>query len=78
MFPTAIIGGMMFLVGVELTKFVKNIRLNKDLLPMGVTVIVSLLSNMALGFVAGLAVYHLTRFIIRRRGTCSCNQSNVQ
>ena len=76
-FPTAIIGAMMFLVGVELTKFAKNIRPNKDLIPMGATVIISLLSNMALGFVAGLLVYHLTRFIVRRRGHCSCNQPNA-
>jgi MFS superfamily sulfate permease-like transporter len=78
MFPTAIIGAMMFLVGIELIKFVKNIRLNKDLLPMGATVIVSLLSNMALGFLVGLGFYHLTRFIIRRRGQCSCNQPSAQ
>jgi hypothetical protein len=73
-FPTAIIGAMMFLVGVELTKFAKNIRLSKDLLPMGATIIVSLLSNMALGFVAGLLVHYLIRFIMRRRGDSSSNQ----
>lgn len=73
-FPTAIIGAMMFLVGVELTKFAKNIRPSKDLLPMGVTIIVSLLSNMALGFVAGLLVHHMIRFIMRRRGYSSNNQ----
>jgi MFS superfamily sulfate permease-like transporter len=78
MFPTAIIGAMMFLVGVELIKFVKNISLNKDLLPMGATVIVSLLSNMAFGFIVGLGVYHLTRFIVRQRGQCSCNQPGTQ
>jgi xanthine/uracil/vitamin C permease (AzgA family) len=76
-FPTAIIGAMMFLVGVELTKFAKNIRPSKDLLPMGATIIVSLLSNMALGFVAGLAVYHLTRFITNRRDYYSGNQPNA-
>ena len=74
MFPAAIIGGMMFLVGIQLAKFVRNVRPSKDLLPMGTTIIVSLLSNMALGFVIGLAVYHLTRFIIRRKGYCSCNR----
>jgi MFS superfamily sulfate permease-like transporter len=73
-FPPAIIGAMMFLVGIEMTKFAKNTRLNKDLLPMSVTVIISLLSNMAFGFIAGLAVFHLTRFIIRQRGHCVCNQ----
>jgi MFS superfamily sulfate permease-like transporter len=78
MFPTAIVGAMMFLVGVELTKFVKKIRLNKDLIPMGATVIVSLLSNMAFGFIVGLGVYHLIRFIVRQRGHCTCNQPNAQ
>jgi MFS superfamily sulfate permease-like transporter len=78
MFPTAIIGGMMFLVGIELIKFAKNIRLNKDLPSLGATVIVSLLSNMALGFIVGLGVYHLTRFIVRQQGGCSCNQPNAE
>jgi len=78
MFPEAIIGAMMFLVGVELTKFVKNIRPSKDLLPMSATIIVSLLSNMALGFVMGLVVHHLTRFIIRRKGSGTCNQPRAQ
>jgi MFS superfamily sulfate permease-like transporter len=78
MFPKAIIGAMMFLVGIELIKFAKNIRPNKELLPMSSTVIVSLLSNMALGFVVGLAIHHLTRFVIRRRGQCSCSQPNAQ
>jgi MFS superfamily sulfate permease-like transporter len=67
-FPSAIIGAMMLLVGIELTKFAKNIRLNEELLPLGATITVSLLSNMALGFVVGLVVHHLTRFLIRQRG----------
>lgn len=67
-FPSAIIGAMMFLIGIELTRFAKNVRPNKDLAPLGATVIVSLLSNMALGFVAGLAVHHATRYLIKQRG----------
>jgi len=72
-FPSAIIGAMMFLVGLELTKFASKIRLNKDLLPLGATVVVSLISNMAFGFITGLAVHHLIRFIVRRTGRCSCH-----
>ena len=71
-FPSAIIGAMMFLVGLEMVKFARHIRLNKDLLPAGATVVVSLLTNMAVGFAVGLAVYHLTRFIVRQRGGCAC------
>jgi MFS superfamily sulfate permease-like transporter len=74
-FPSSIIGAMMFLVGLEMTKFARKIRLNKDLLPLGATVLIALLSNMALGFVTGLAVFHLTRFIVRKRGGCACQQS---
>ena len=59
-----------FLVGIELTKFAKDIRLNKDLIPMAVTVIVSLATNMAYGFLVGLIVYHLIRFVFRKKG-CS-------
>ncbi|MEW6608341.1 MAG: putative sulfate/molybdate transporter [bacterium] len=60
-FPTAIIGAMMFLVGVELTKFAKDIHLNKDIIPLIVTIGVSLLTNMACGFLAGLIVHYLSK-----------------
>ena len=65
-FPMAIVGAMMFLVGIELTKFARDIRLNKDLIPMAVTVIVSLATNMAYGFLVGLIVYYLIRFVFRK------------
>ena len=71
-FPLSIIGAMMLLVGIELTKFAKDIRLNKDLLPMGATLIVSVFTNMAYGFLTGLLVYNLIRFIFREKGYCTC------
>lgn len=74
-FPMAIVGAMMFLVGIELTKFAKDIRLNKDLIPMAITVGVSLVTNMAYGFLVGLIVYHLIRFIFRKKGYCKCHTS---
>lgn len=77
-FPTAIIGAMMFLVGFELIKVAAKARLNKDLPPLGAVVAVSLLTNMACGFVAGLAVYHGIRYIVRRRGGCaSCRRPSA-
>ncbi|MEW6328400.1 MAG: putative sulfate/molybdate transporter [Thermodesulfobacteriota bacterium] len=76
-FPTAIIGAMMFLVGIELTKFAKDIRLNKDLFPMAITVSVSLATNMAYGFLVGLIVYHLTRFILKKKGYCKCHTTTI-
>lgn len=65
-FPTAIIGAMMFLVGIELTKFAKDIRVNTDIIPMSTTVAFSLLTNMAYGFLAGLIVFYITRFFSGR------------
>ncbi len=67
-FPEPIIGAMMFLVGIELTKFVKDVRLDRELVPLGVTLLVSLVSNMAYGFLAGLAVHHGWRLLSRKLG----------
>ncbi|MFC1782078.1 putative sulfate/molybdate transporter [Planctomycetota bacterium] len=76
-FPIAIIGAMMFLVGIELTKFVKDIRLSKDLLPMAATIVISLATNMAYGFMVGLIVCRLTRFVFRKKGYCKCRTKTV-
>jgi len=73
LFPTAIIGAMMFLVGIELTKFARNLRVNKDLIPMATTVLISLVTNMAYGFLAGLLVYSLTRAFFKKKGNCKCH-----
>ena len=65
-FPMAVIGAMMFLVGVELIKFTRDIKMKTDLLPLGATVIVSLLSNMAFGFLAGMAVYYTMKKFFKK------------
>ena len=77
-FPTAIIGAMMFLVGIELTKFTRDIRLNRDLIPMGLTVILALTTNMAFGFLAGLAGYHVIRLIYRKKDYCTCHSKSIE
>jgi hypothetical protein len=58
---------MMLLVGVELVKFAKDIRLEKDLVPMAATIIVPLATNMAFGFLIGLLIHHLARFALARK-----------
>jgi hypothetical protein len=60
-FPLAIIGAMLFMVGIELILFAKDVRLNMDVVPLVATVVVSLASNMAFGFLAGLAAHYLLR-----------------
>lgn len=57
-FPLAIVGAMMLLVGLELTKCVRKVSWDWQLLPLAVTVVVSLWANMAYGFLAGLAIHY--------------------
>ncbi|MBC7189372.1 hypothetical protein H5U35_04055 [Candidatus Aerophobetes bacterium] len=67
-FPSAIIGGMMVMVGVELCKFAKDINFKKtnDIFPFAITVIISVITNMAFGFAVGITLYHLLRFFLKR------------
>lgn len=58
-FPAAIVGAMMIMVGIELTLFAKDVRIGKDMIPLGVTLVVSLSTNMAYGFLAGIAIHRL-------------------
>ncbi len=67
-FPVPIIGAMMFLVGIEMTKFAKDTRWNRDLIPLAATLGFSLWINMAGGFLAGLLVYYALRWYDRRDG----------
>ncbi len=60
LFPQSIIGAMLLLVGIELTKFVKDIKLQETPI-LALTVVVSLLANMAIGFVVAVGVYHIIR-----------------
>jgi MFS superfamily sulfate permease-like transporter len=53
-FPLAIVGSMMFVVGVELLKFIRLVRTKGEWPAIGVTLVVSVAGNMALGFAAGI------------------------
>ena len=64
-FPTAIVGAMMLLVGIEMAKFARDLRWNRELLPAAATVAGALAVNMAVGFAAGCALHYA---IFRRPG----------
>lgn len=68
-FPMAIIGAMMLLVGIEMTKFIKDVRTATQIIPMAVTILVSLASNMAYGFLAGVLAGKLNEYMSRRKNT---------
>ena len=75
-FPMPLVGTMMFLVGIELGKAVVKLRGWKLWLAL-VTAVVSVASNMALGFVAGLAVAYLVREMEHRHILpCTCPHSS--
>ncbi|MFC1896957.1 putative sulfate/molybdate transporter [Chloroflexota bacterium] len=59
-FPKSIIGAMMFLAGLQLTKFARDIK-KREIVIITVTVAVSLLANMAIGFVVAVITYHALR-----------------
>ncbi len=64
-FPEAVIGAMMLLIGIELLKFVTTVPWGWEYIPLAVTVLLSVIFNMAYGFIAGLAVFYLLRYFYR-------------
>ncbi len=66
-FPLSIVGAMMLLVGIELTKFSRDLRWSRELIPVAVTVGGSVAFNMAVGFAAGIIVHYLMTRTGRRR-----------
>jgi len=59
LFPLPIVGAMMAMVGLELAKFVTDIQSWVELPDLVVTIFLSLLVNMAVGFLAGVAIHYL-------------------
>jgi len=57
-FPLPIIGAMLFLVGIELTKFARELKPGREWIPMIATLIGALVFNMAAGFVVGMIVHY--------------------
>ena len=59
-FPKSIIGAMMFLAGLQLTKFARDIK-KQEIAIITVTVVLSLLTNMAIGFVSAMVTHYTLR-----------------
>jgi len=58
-FPLAIVGAMMLLVGIEMVKFARDLRFNRQLIPVAATLASSLLLNMAVGFAVGITTHYV-------------------
>ncbi len=81
-FPLAIIGVMLFLVGIELIKLSKDIGLSRDLVPMVATVLISLITKglklrlyMAYGFAVGLVAHYSMELLLKEDVHASLDQS---
>ena len=69
-FPRAIIGAMMLMVGVEFVKFVRDLK-RCEIPIMVVTAGVSVGTNMALGFITGMVIYHVLRRFAKTNKYCA-------
>ena len=65
-FPEAIIGAMLILIGLELVKFAGDVNRNWEIAPLAITILLSVIFNMAIGFIAGLTTYYLLQRIINK------------
>lgn len=60
LFPTSIIGAMLLLVGIQLTGFARQVK-RRELPMMALVTALSLLTNMAIGFMVALLVFHTVK-----------------
>ena len=48
------------MVGLEIAKFAREVRMGREWIPLGATALGSVIFNMAAGFAIGLCVYYIT------------------
>ena len=70
-FPHSLIGGMLGMVGLQLLRLGAQGLRRKDWTPVTATLGVALATNMALGFLAGIACYFAVKWYFRQSGRCS-------
>jgi len=76
-FPMPLVGGMMLMVGIELGKVVLKLRGWKLYLAL-FTAVLSVATNMAVGFVGGLTTAYLVRTLQRHHWLpCTCSRSTI-
>lgn len=60
-FPMSIVGAMLFYVSYELAKLTRDIKSNSEIFVMILTAVVSVISNMAIGFATGIIAFNLIK-----------------
>jgi MFS superfamily sulfate permease-like transporter len=69
-FPHSLIGSMLGMVGFQLLRLGTQGLRRKDSTPVSATLSVALVTNMALGFVAGIVCYFAIKWYFRQNGRC--------
>ncbi|MCC7572384.1 MAG: putative sulfate/molybdate transporter [Candidatus Methanofastidiosum sp.] len=60
-FSMSIVGAMLLYVSYELVKLVQDIKSNSEIFVMILTAIISVVSNMAIGFITGILVFNIIK-----------------
>jgi len=60
-FPMSIVGAMLFYVSYELAKLARDIKAKSEIFVMLLTTLISIVSNMAIGFIAGILVFNIIK-----------------
>jgi len=68
LFPEAIIGAMMLMVGIEMAKFARDLSGYRQIFPAVVTVGVAVTTNMALGYLAGVLAHRIVEKLKKNTG----------
>ncbi len=58
-FPMSILGAMLFYVSYELVKLAQDIKSRHEIVIMLITAVISVISNMAIGFTVGIIIFYL-------------------
>jgi hypothetical protein len=62
-FPMSIVGAMLIFVSFQLVKFIKDVRIKKEIFVMLITAVLSVITNMAIGFATGIIIFYLFKEI---------------
>jgi len=60
-FPMSIVGAMLFYVSYELAKLARDIKSKSEIFVMLLTALISIVSNMAIGFITGIIVFNIIK-----------------
>ena len=67
-FPLSVLGALLIMVGIELTKFAGSLRFDMELLTALVVVLGAVTVNMAVGFIAGMLLHYGVLWLGGRKG----------